>query len=380
MSAVILLQVVDLPFWYIDIPLPKGAIGERGGVVLTSLMGKLAMFDIRLWGSDGVLASAIMMPIDILVTANLLNKRRRNSNQSLFAWSVESPNGRPIRTASGQIIAVHGNISSRRATSAIYVASPFLAVATGYLKAENNSESLLIRALQRAHANGTMIATHCTGTFILAEAGLLRNRLATTHWARAREFTASYPDVRLDINQVVTVDGGLICGGAVTSFSNVILEIVERLAGKELAADVARYLLIDRNRGGQTAYARDEFLVEQPLSDTFVVQAKNWLAANYWRAFKLASVAKALGVSERTLNRRFKATLGVTPIKFIQSVRVESAKRLLEEGQGSAQEVSERVGYEDLATFRELFKRETGMTLKAYQTKFSQENAVERKR
>jgi transcriptional regulator GlxA family with amidase domain len=336
-------------------------------------MGKLAMFNIRLWGSDGVLASAITTPIDILVAANLLNGRRRGGNRALFSWSIESPDGQPIRTASGQIIAVDGAVSMRKSAAAVYVASPFLGVSSGSSNNETGNEAALIRALQRAHTGGLLIATHCTGAFILAKAGLLRNRVATTHWARAKEFAAAYPDVRLDIQNVVTEDGGVICGGAVTSFSNVILEIIGRLAGEHLASDTARYLLIDRKRGAQTAYAKEGLSVEQPPDDSFVVQAKNWLTANYWRAFKLADVAKALGVSERTFNRKFKVATGVTPIKFIQSIRVESAKRLLEEGEGSAQEVSERVGYEDLATFRELFKRETGMTLRAYQVKFSQE-------
>jgi len=334
-------------------------------------MGKFAIFDVRLWGFPGVLASALTMPIDILVAANLLNARRRPGSQPLFSWSIESPNGQPIRTASGQVMPVDGRISARRTASAVYVASPFSDEAARFARVRSADTEIVIRSLQRAHANGSIIATHCTGTFILAEAGLLRHRVATTHWAKAKELAALYPDVRLNIRELVTEDGSVICGGAVTAYSNVILAIIGRLAGEELACDTARFLLIDRNRGAQTAYAREDLVAVQQPSDQFVIQAKNWINANYWRPFRLADVADALGVSERTFNRRFKEVAGVTPIKFIQAVRIEGAKRLLEEGGGSAQEISQRVGYEDLATFRELFKRETGMTLKVYQMKFT---------
>lgn len=334
-------------------------------------MGKPAIFDIRFWGVQGVLASAVMTPIDILVAANLLNTRRRLGSQPLFSWTIESPDGRPIRTASGQMIPVDGTISARRTASAVYIASPFSEDAVQVAKCRAGPGATLIRALQRAHANGSIIATHCTGTFILAEAGLLRNRKATTHWARAKDLLALYPDVRLDIQEILTEDGNVICGGAVTAYSNVALAIVRRLAGDELASDTARYLLIDQNRGAQTAYAKENLAAEQITDDALVTQAKSWIGANYWRPFRLADIAGALGVSERTFNRRFKQATAVTPIKFIQTVRIESAKRLLEEGGGSAQEISERVGYEDLATFRELFKRETGMTLRVYQSKFS---------
>lgn len=341
-------------------------------------MGVSAIFDIRLWGYAGVLASALTTPADILVAANLLNGRRRRGGPSLFRWTVESPDGQPIETASGQTIPVDGRMSTRRSASAVYLASPFSQDPAEFTRRPTPDLLTVMRALKTAHGNGSIIATHCTGTFVLAQAGLLRRRVATTHWARAKEFASLYPDVRLDAAQIVIEDHGIICGGAVTAYSNVMLAIVRRLAGDELAADVARYLLIDQNRGAQTAYVKEGLASVGQPSDPLVVRAKSWIHANYWRPFKLVDVADALGVSERTFNRRFKDGTGVAPIKFIQSVRVESAKRLLEEGTASAQEISERVGYEDLATFRELFKRETGTTLKAYQTKFSKATELSR--
>ena len=325
------------------------------------------MFDIRIWSTEGALASAITTPIDILVAANLLNARRQIGSKPVFSWSIESVDGAPIRTASRQIMAVDGKISARGSCAAVYVASPFLETWPG----RPGDRATLVDALQRAHRNGALVATHCTGAFLFAEAGLLRHRRATTHWARARELALAFPDIRLSIRDVVTEDGGVICGGTVTSYSNVMLTIIARLAGEELAADVARYLLIDRNRGPQTAYAKKELEQAARSNDAFVLQASNWIKANYWRPFKLADLALSLGVSERTFNRRFTLATGMSPIKFIQAIRIESAKRLLEEGQNSAQDVSTRVGYEDLATFRELFKRETGMTLKAYQSQFA---------
>lgn len=342
------------------------------------MMGVSAVFDIRLWGYAGVLASALTTPADILVAANVLNDRRRRGGLPLFRWSVESPDGQPIKTASGQTMPVDARISTRRSASAVYLASPFSQDPAQFARRRTPELQTLMRSLKSAHANGSIIATHCTGTFVLAEAGLLKRRAATTHWARAKEFASLYPDVRLDATQILIEDHGIICGGAVTAYSNVMLAIVRRLAGDELASDVARYLLIDQNRGAQTAYIKEDLASGDQQSDPLVVRAKSWIVANYWRPFKVADIAEALGVSERTFNRRFKDGTGIAPIKFIQSVRIESAKRLLEEGAATAQEISERVGYEDLATFRELFKRETGTTLKSYQTKFGNANTVNR--
>lgn len=326
---------------------------------------------IRIWVYDGILASGVAGSIDVFTAANrVLAERKgdRRAKASLLRWRIESLDGKPVQTASGQIVAVDGQINARAAADAIVVTAPFIANIEHFFDQPDRLKPLFA-ALRRQHERGALLASYCTGSFILAEAGLLDGGVATTHWAQARTFAKRYPEVDLRVSEILTEQNRILCSGAVTTSLNLALRLVEKLAGSEVAATTGKMLLIDTNRVSQSSYAS---LPAAPVhSDALVERAQRWMEKSLGQGFSLAELARHLSVSERTLNRRFKLATGEAPLHYLQSLRVDVAKRLLETKGLNVDAVSARVGYGDLSTFRRLFRRETGLSPREYQRRFS---------
>ena len=340
---------------------------------------------VRIWVYDGILASGVAAPADVFTAANRFAANRFAAKTAAktaakgaaarcdrappsIAWRVESLNGAPVRAASGQIIAVDGRIDGRNRADAILLTAPFVGDMDDFVARRDQIEAVS-SALRRQHAAGAVVATYCTGSYLLAEAGLLDARIATTHWTKAADFARRYPGVALRAAEVLTEQDRIVCGGAVTSFLNVALRLVEAFFGPELAATTAKMLLIDTNRISQVSYAT--LLDKHGHTDRLVAKAQRRMEATLAQGFRLSELAAHLAVSERTLNRRFKGATGDAPLEYLQTLRIEVAKRLLEHGRLSFDAVSERVGYGDVSTFRTLFKRKTGLTPRDYQRRFA---------
>ena len=335
---------------------------------------------IRIWVYDGILASGVSGPLDVFTAANRFAERNAASQGREFqpiAWRVESPDGQPVRAASGQAIAVDGRIDARKRADAIVVTAPFVADMEGFIARRDqlHAPSSALRLQRKA---GAVVATYCTGSYLLAEAGLLDGRIATTHWSRASDFARRYPRVELRASEVLTEQDGILCSGAVTSFLNLALRLVEMFAGARLAATTAKALLIDTNRISQASYAT--LLDEHGHTDRLVARAQRRMETTLQQRFRLSELAAHLAVSERTLNRRFKQATGDAPLEYLQTLRVEVAKRVLESGRMSLKAVTQRVGYGDLSTFRELFKRKTGLSPSEYQRRFARQMKSNAKR
>jgi transcriptional regulator GlxA family with amidase domain len=335
----------------------------------------MAARHIRIWVYDGILASGVAGSIDVLTAANAVWADRNGSRNGhahraapLFQWRIESLDGKPVHTASGQIIAVDGPINARTTADAVVVTGPFLANIERFFEQPERLQPLFA-ALHRQHARGALLASYCTGSFILAEAGLLDGGVATTHWAKAKVFAKRYPEVDLRVSEILTEQNRILCSGAVTTSLNLALRLVEKFAGAAIAAATARMMLIDTNRVSQSSYAT---LAEAPQhDDALVARAQRWMEKSLEKGFSLSELARHLAVSERTLNRRFKRATGEAPLHHLQSLRVDVAKRLLETKGLKVDAVSARVGYGDLSTFRRLFKRETGLSPREYQRRFA---------
>jgi transcriptional regulator GlxA family with amidase domain len=324
---------------------------------------------IWIWVYDGILASGVAGTLDVFTAANAVWARAnagRSGKAPLLHWQIESLDGKPVRTASGQDIRVDGAINPRAVADAIVVPGPFVANIERFL---NRPEMLkpLFAALRRQHERGALLASYCTGSFILAEAGLLDKNMATTHWAQAKTFASRYPAVDLRVSEILTEQNRILCSGAVTTSLNLAIRLVDKFAGAEIAAATAKMMLIDTNRVSQSSYAN---MPEAPHSDELVTRAQRYMEKSLQQGFNLAELARHLAVSERTLNRRFKLALGEAPLHYLQSLRVDVAKRLLEMRGLNVDTVGQRVGYRDLSTFRRLFKRETGLSPREYQRRF----------
>jgi transcriptional regulator GlxA family with amidase domain len=202
---------------------------------------------------------------------------------------------------------------------------------------------------------GSTVAAACTGTFVVAQAGLLDGRVATTTWWLSPMFRQRYPKVELDDSRMLVTSPGFVTAGAALAHLDLALFLVRRRS-PSLAALVARYLVIEP-RPSQAAYAIPDHLAH---ADPLVERFERWARRNVGQRFSLADAARAAGTSERTLARKLKATLGKSPLSYVQELRVERAVHLLQTTDESVDEIAGKVGYADGITLRALLRDKTG--------------------
>ena len=210
-------------------------------------------------------------------------------------------------------------------------------------------------ALRSWRSNGARVAAACTGTFVLAESGLLDGYDATTTWWLSPLFRQRYPNVHLDAHRIVVPSGGAITAGAALSHLDLALWLI-RNHSPELAALVARYLVFD-SRLSQSAYAISDQLSH---SDVLVERFDRWVRQHLGTAISLDVVVDELATSKRTLTRRLNAVLGKTPVEYIQDLRIERAVHLLRTSELPVERIAEQVGYADGHTLRTLLRRRIG--------------------
>ena len=230
----------------------------------------------------------------------------------------------------------------------------------------------LIQWLRNMHERGALICSACSGIFLLAETGLFDGYEATVHFGYAHVFTETYPAIKIYPEQVLVVSGArdeLVCCGASMSWHDLALYLIARFAGTTVAQEIARMFALQWHQDGLAPYI--VFTGKQDHGDAEIKKAQDWLADNFAIANAVEELIRQTHLAERTFKRRFVAATGLTPIAYIQRLRIEDAKRRIERTQTSIDEISWRVGYEDAAFFRRLFKRTTGMTPGAYRRRFS---------
>jgi transcriptional regulator GlxA family with amidase domain len=224
--------------------------------------------------------------------------------------------------------------------------------------------------LAKWHAEGATIAASCSGTFLLAEAGLLDGRAATTHWLYADKLATRYPRVKVATQRLLIDHGDVITSGGATTFLDLAIYVVERFGGAERANAAARMLLIDRDRQSQLPYAvsagHDRF-----HSNELVHRAQDHIDDRLGTDLRVRDIAAAVGVSERTLVRHFRAELGASVQAQIRRQRIEAAKRFLETSDSPVDSIRRYVGYRDATSFRRAFREETGLTPQGFRGKFA---------
>ncbi|HEX4416954.1 MAG TPA: helix-turn-helix domain-containing protein [Kofleriaceae bacterium] len=209
-----------------------------------------------------------------------------------------------------------------------------------------------VEILQRWHARGTRLAAACTGTFVLGRAAVLDGRRATTSWWLGPTFRREFPGVTLDESAMLVADRQVLTAGAALAHIDLALAVI-RERSPSLASVVARHLLID-DRASQAAFAAPEHIAHD---DELVKRFEAWIRGHLTEPFALAHVARQVGSSERTLQRRIRAVLGKPPVAFVQDLRLERAVHLLRVTQGSVDEIAGAVGYGDGSTLRTLLRR-----------------------
>ena len=216
----------------------------------------------------------------------------------------------------------------------------------------------LVQALRSHHARGGWVAASCTASFAVAEAGLLDERLATTSWWLAAEFRHRYPRVVLREAALTTEDGQLLCAGGTLAHVDLMLVLISKLFGAELATRVAQYL-VSSWRAPQSAVAE---IGQTRVTDPLLARSIAHIKAHLDQPLSVDELADALATSARTLHRRAQASLGLSVVGLIRRVRGEEAMRLLRETDLPLARIAERVGYTDTSTLRTLVLKLSGQT------------------
>lgn len=229
----------------------------------------------------------------------------------------------------------------------------------------------LVEWLRTMHARGAILCSACSGIFLLAETGLFDGKDATVHFGYAQIFAATYPAVSIHPERVLVISGTheeLVSSGASTTWHDMMLYLIARYAGATTAQDVARMFALQWHQDGLTPYIT--FEGKRDHSDAEIQSAQQWLSGHFSIANPVEEMIKRSKLAGRTFKRRFTLATGLNPIAYVQRLRIEDAKRRLERTEASVDEISWRVGYEDAAFFRRLFKRTTGLTPGAYRKRF----------
>lgn len=218
------------------------------------------------------------------------------------------------------------------------------------------------------HSSGSVLASVCSGAFLLAETGLLDGRRVTTHWRHAAVFHAKFPRVLIDTDRLLVDAGDLVTAGGVMAWTDLALHMIQRFGSRQLMLEVAKMFVLDPPEREQSYYAT--FLPIKNHTDNNIAVVQAILQESPHRAHTLASMADAASVSERSFMRRFKQATGLTPVTYLQNLRVDIARSQLELTRDSFEKISWEAGYSDPSAFRRMFQRIVGLSPSAYRRRF----------
>lgn len=284
-----------------------------------------------------------------------------------FEVEIVAERSGALITSCGLPIAVQRSLAEVERTHIIIV--PSILVRNAEWQCGRHPE--LVAWLRHHHARGAMLCSACSGVLLIAETGLLDGLDATMHWAYTATFQLNFPKIHLRLEEVLIATGArqeIVMSGASASWHDLVLYLIARQIGPTAAQAISRFMLLQWHRDGQGPYV--PFSPPTDHGDSVVREVQEWLGKNYSVAHPVEELVRRSGLPERTIKRRFSQATGLAPISYVQQLRIEAAKRLLERTATSIEQISFEVGYEDAASFRRLFRRITHITPGAYRRKF----------
>ncbi|MGH2576107.1 MAG: GlxA family transcriptional regulator [Ignavibacteria bacterium] len=234
---------------------------------------------------------------------------------------------------------------------------------------EMNAE--LVPWIIEQYKEGAELVSLCIGSFFLASTGLLNGKQCSTHWMFANEFRRLFPDAKLMDDKIITEDDGIYTSGGAYSFTNLLIYLVEKYAGREVAILAAKAFMIDIERNSQSPFI--VFAGQKAHNDESVLNAQEYIEQNYKDKITVDRLSDKFGVGRRTFERRFKKATANTVVGYIQRVKIEAAKKELESSRKNINEVMYDVGYSDTKAFRTVFKKITGISPIEYRNKYNKE-------
>jgi transcriptional regulator GlxA family with amidase domain len=234
---------------------------------------------------------------------------------------------------------------------------------------ENNKE--FIPWIIEKRAQGAEVASLCMGAFLLASTGLLKGKKCATHWMAANIFKQMFPDVELVTEKIITDEQGIYSSGGAFSYLNLILYLIEKFAGREMAVLSSKVFAIEMERTSQSPFII--FQGQKDHTDDPIKKAQDFIEKNYQEKITVEQLASMFALGRRNLERRFKKATANTVAEYIQRVKIEAAKMSLETSRENVNEVMYNVGYTDTKAFRSTFKRITGLSPMEYRNKYQRE-------
>jgi transcriptional regulator GlxA family with amidase domain len=311
---------------------------------------------------DNAMSSSVMGTMDIFCQAGYTWPVIMDIEpEPYFDVEIVTQDGKPVKSFNNAPVYPHRAVDEVKSTDLIIISSFYdfdtLASSRG-----------TISWLKEQYSHGVTIGSICLGTFLLAETGLLDGKSATTHWGYAHEFKKRYPQIIINPGKLITDEGNLLCSGACNSYIDLSVYLIERYCGSKVAVECSKTMIHDYARSSQSPYI--VFQLKKDHNDPQILAIQKLIEKKYADRFEPETIARAYGMSRRTFERKFRKATGDSPLIYLQRIRVEAAKQLLETGCQTFDEISYHVGYEDNCFFRKIFKRYTGLRPNEYKTKF----------
>jgi transcriptional regulator GlxA family with amidase domain len=305
----------------------------------------------------GAQQAAVLGMTDLLLTANIFARAKTNTVPRIVVshWHASETTGAVERVFSS---------AQTEGGPSVCVLPPAL------LGPPETADPVTTEWLSSRHRDGMVLASVCTGAFVLGEAGVFVGRPVTTHWTYEDRFRATFPMARIDTDRLIVDDGDIITAGGPMSWTDLALTLISRFVGHQVMMQVARSFLLDPPGRQQSYYSG--FAPRLDHRDESILRVQRWLEETDGKKVDVAALAERAGLEERTFLRRFQKATGYTTTEYWQRLRVARAKALLQDTSAAVDRIAWDVGYSDPSAFRKVFKRIVGLSPGEYRQRFSQ--------
>ncbi|MEM7169389.1 MAG: helix-turn-helix domain-containing protein [Pseudomonadota bacterium] len=287
--------------------------------------------------------------------------------RELLDVRIVSADGKPFHCIGNIPVQPHAAISEINSADAVVVCDMY----TSIYDVPKNRYPREVYWLKQIYGSGAFLASVCSGALLLAESGLLDGQEATAHWAYRDMFQRHYPQVAFRNESILCLGAEhdrIVTAGGVSAWHDLVVYLIAQFCGYTHAIETAKVFLISGHSEGQSPYS----VMTRPMesSDRPITDSQQWIAENYSTANPVESMVQRSGLNSRTFSRRFRAATGFTPIEYVQALRIEESKQMLETEFVPIDDIAAAVGYDDPASFRRVFKRNVGQSPAAYRKKF----------
>ena len=316
------------------------------------------MRQVVLIGLPKALGSAITIPLEMLNAANDIARARGEKSKCLDIKFVGEAPGL-ISLAGGLEVTCNYGLTDIDQADLIFI--PGIWGNPASLRHKVNS---LTNWLENQLAGGATLCAIVTGSHILAQAGILDQRVATTHWRFFDQFQTQFPKVRLERKRFITFDNEIYCTGSVNAVRDLMLHFIDQFFGESITNEVSRHFTHELKRSYESLILKQD--QSSSHNDEEIIEIQEWLALHYLQEIDFEELAASFGMSRRSLNRRFKLATSLTPVSYMQELKLQQAKTLLKDSNLTVAQVADRVSIADCSYFSSLFKKRNSVTPTEY--------------